>query len=250
LKTVIQEVAQLWSSSTDRSVVAYSPQGAIPINLIYSKKQQQLDNRDRISDRIDVKQHRLERIKVGHDSIAQSFRELKYEYEDRLNRFNRIVDDYNQTVQQINARGGANARQDSMLSAQKLRIDSLKRQLNRFHTQVENKRKLVNDLAATINRLAAQANAEVQRYNQQYGRIHKFNQGRYMKDRSGERIEIYQFSNLRDLRMVITHEIGHALGIDHVSNPSSVMYYLRGQQDIQNLKLTSEDIEALRQQCQ
>ncbi|MGM0589018.1 MAG: matrixin family metalloprotease [Bacteroidota bacterium] len=250
LKDIIQDVASLWNSAIHQPVVSYTPQGSIPIHLIYSKKQQQLDNRERISDRIDLQQQRMDRIKAGHDSIAQSYRELKYEYNDRLNRFNRIINDYNRTVQRINTRGGANPKQDSLLHQQKMRIDSLKQRLDQFRLEVDNKRNLVNDLAATINRLAAQANADVQRYNQQYGRIHKFNQGRYSKDARGERIDIYQFSNRHDLRMVITHEVGHALGIDHVSNPASIMYYLRDQQDIQDLKLTAEDIAALKKQCQ
>jgi len=49
--------------------------------------------------------------------------------------------------------------------------------------------------------------------------------------------------------LALAHELGHTLGIGHVDNPQSVMYYLMGEQDLKNPHLTKEDLDALKNVC-
>jgi len=65
----------------------------------------------------------------------------------------------------------------------------------------------------------------------------------------GKSINIYQFEATADLRLVVVHELGHALGLDHLSQPESIMYYMMGEQDLENPKASNEDILALKQIC-
>jgi predicted Zn-dependent protease len=48
---------------------------------------------------------------------------------------------------------------------------------------------------------------------------------------------------------VLAHEFGHALGLDHVEDPQAIMYYLMDKQNIKDLKLTTDDINALKKGC-
>jgi predicted Zn-dependent protease len=63
------------------------------------------------------------------------------------------------------------------------------------------------------------------------------------------KINIYQFDDIERLTLVLAHEFGHALGLTHVGNPKSVMYYLTDRQDTRNLKLSEEDIRAFQYRC-
>jgi predicted Zn-dependent protease len=47
----------------------------------------------------------------------------------------------------------------------------------------------------------------------------------------------------------LAHELGHTLGLGHVDNPTAVMHYLMGEQNIDDLTLTRDDIDALRTAC-
>jgi len=50
--------------------------------------------------------------------------------------------------------------------------------------------------------------------------------------------------------LTLIHELGHALGLNHLENPQAFMYYLMGEQGMENPSLTAEDLQALKEACQ
>jgi predicted Zn-dependent protease len=73
-----------------------------------------------------------------------------------------------------------------------------------------------------------------------------FDQGLY----TGENITIYQYNDYNHLVLVLAHELGHALGIDHLEDPSALMHYLLEKQDVNNITLTENDKQAIENICQ
>jgi len=84
-------------------------------------------------------------------------------------------------------------------------------------------------------------------------RVHR--KGVYQGYRSDEAlvggaIEIYRFENRRDLAWVIAHELGHALGLDHVANPRALMYPVgHGRDPGEPLRAHAADLRALDARC-
>jgi hypothetical protein len=110
--------------------------------------------------------------------------------------------------------------------------------------------KLVSDINATVtmlNRISEELNLHVDRYNkigdEQGG---EFEEGVYRSDIEGTNIDIYQYDNKAVLIRLLAHELGHALGLDHVDSPDAIMYRLN---QAKNLELTPNDISALKLQC-
>jgi len=62
---------------------------------------------------------------------------------------------------------------------------------------------------------------------------------------SQNQIQIYGYASLNDLRLTLAHELGHALGLKHTTDPKSLMYPYLKEQDIRNFKLTDSDLDLL-----
>ncbi|WP_089942832.1 matrixin family metalloprotease [Candidatus Entotheonella palauensis] len=66
---------------------------------------------------------------------------------------------------------------------------------------------------------------------------------------SKRKAPIFQFHDMDDLLLVLAHEMGHALGLNHIEPPEAIMHALMGSQNINDLAPTPADIEALQAMC-
>ena len=115
----------------------------------------------------------------------------------------------------------------------------------------------LNQMVIQHNQLVSQSNSQVESYNQAN---HNMNQSieSYNKNYAarefdkglfnGHSINIYEFENQDDLRLVIAHELGHALGLAHTEvNSHALMYPILKDQNMHNFQLTLDDRLLLQQ---
>ena len=146
--------------------------------------------------------------------------------------------------------GNEIATQQANGEAMRADIDALQAQFAALQATTHNRATLsvlaasLNAKVANYNASVAALNAVVQQYNQSAG--HTFEEGEYVRDFAGERINIFEFIGDTQLERVLAHEFGHAIGLGHNSDPKSIMY---AQNESGNLIPTAADLSALKAVC-
>lgn len=204
--------AEIWGSAAGKPLFTYDPEAKLKINLVYDEREENAQLGAQIA-----------REQAEQDVARAELETLRAE-------FLAAETAYNRKVRRINARGGATPSEAAALNQERAELQRLADS--------------VNAGAALFNKQIAALNAKIREYNQLAGRV--FEQGQYVRDGSGERINIYQFVNNSQLKRVLAHEFGHAVGLDHNDDPDAIMY---AQNESGNLTPTEADLASLRAVC-
>jgi predicted Zn-dependent protease len=133
------------------------------------------------------------------------------------------------------------------LNVEKAEIEELLLQINAKRSEVNELASNVNQMVVQLNALAAELNLDIEEYNDVVKSAdQEFEQGNYIFGPDSREINIYQFENRAKLVRVLAHELGHALGIDHLNNSEDIMYPYNISE---NRSITSADLYELSITC-
>lgn len=215
------EAAERWDRGLGKDALNEKSGAQLKINLIYDQRQAELD-----------------KLKTGSAGLAQDKSALensKENLDSQVQAFNTRAKEYERQVAYWNSVGGAPPEQFQTLEAER---KSLIAEQNR-----------IQSLAQSLNQQVDLYNSSVSEFNQEVETSNSkiITQGEYSS--AGPTIDIYTFGDKEELRLVLMHELGHALGIDHVAGEKSIMYYFLGAQDLKNPLLQIPDLTAYAEHC-
>jgi len=249
VRSAIINVAEVWSDAAGTPVATFSEDGEIKVHLIYDEQQQLTDRERQFRNRLQMREYQISAFENDYQASVQRFEERNEEYQRESERVQQAMTQLNDWIQQINSQGGFNSEQLELLKERRERIDRMSERMEQSGAVITEKVDEINVQLRQLNRMVEEKNELIQEYNRTFSGTRRFTQGSY--ERSGDRrwISVFQFANSEEMELVIAHEVGHALGLDHVDNPASVMHQLMGQQVRTELVLTDEDRDALRDAC-
>lgn len=245
LLEIVSGAEKIWEEPAKKNLFQYAPEAEFKINLIFDERQRQADEAAKI-------ENSLEKLGVEHESVSKEYDLLSKTYEQKLKEYNSQADayekklsNYEDEVDKWNSRGGAPKDEYDKLQKEKKELEDAYRKLERNRQALDVLAGKTNQTAKKVNSLAGDYNDNLETYKNKFGSTREFEKGVY----DGKAINIYEFEENSDLEMTIIHEMGHALGIGHLNNPDSIMYYLMGEQNLDDPKLTDEDLSALKNIC-
>lgn len=245
IKRIALRAESMWEGVLSEDLFIYSEAGeGLPLNLIYDERQENTEREAEVRADLETKEGMSESVAVQYEKLITEFRTLKKKYESRVIAYEASLDSYNKEVTSWNNKGGA---PESVVKDLKESEQSLKDE----QTELELLAKKLNALTTDLNRIGARGNelitdynGIVQKYNTEFSEGYEFTQGDYKRDS----INIYQFDSEDELVIVLAHEFGHALSLDHVQNEQSVMYHLMGSQSIAE-GVSIEDVSEFTRMC-
>lgn len=212
LITQAKAAAAIWNKAAGKTVLVYDPKAGLKINLIYDAREANA----KLGNEIAIQQDKADTARAALDTL-----QAQYVSEQTA---------YDQAVSAVNARGGATRSEADTLNAQRDALNALADSIN---SQV-----------AAFNASVDALNTIVAQYNQTAG--HTFEEGEYVRNAADERINIFEFVGNIQLKRVLAHEFGHAIGLGHDADPKSIMY---AKNESGNLVPTTADLSALHAVC-
>lgn len=218
---ITEDSADRWNTQTGKKLLKYDSKSKLKINLIYDYRQAEYD-------RISSLTSNLDNTKSTVDSSNQSFNS-------QFSQFEKDLAQYNSEVDYWNSRGGAPSYNYNELQSRKAALD-------KRH--------------AELVKISEKLNIKIDQYNSSLIDYQKevdsrkntiITQGLYKP--IDNRIDIFTFGNSNELRLVLMHELGHSLSLDHATDNQSIMHYLLADQSLENPTLADEDKIMISDRC-
>lgn len=250
----VKNAAALWNNGGHRVLIQQDNgdenRPDIIINFVYDERQARTDGELRFREEIRSYQIRLDQLQEQHEFKRKQFDEQTQSYLQLADRTTKELNTLNEWVAEKNEDGGFTESEYEQFLQRKSHIEEKQEKIIKERERLDQFAHTINREMEDLNKKFNEHNRLIEKYNEDFAGDMRFTKATYQRQGNRGIITVNQFVNQRELSLILAHEMGHALGLDHLTNPQSVMYGSMGAQSLYpEVQLSDEDREAINGVC-
>ncbi|MEX2014096.1 MAG: matrixin family metalloprotease [Parcubacteria group bacterium] len=244
----LSQAEAIWEEAIGKELFVYAPEnGEMAVNLVFDYRQEVTSTLSELEETVEEDEALYRSLQTQYNGLKAEYERVKSDYETRVETFNEKNNAYQEQVELWNNSPRNSRAQLEELEAQRISLEADMSRLRILEARLNELSREINVLVGRLNRLARSLNLDAETYNTiGASRGETFTGGLYYHNGDEQGIDIYEFSSRDKLVRILAHELGHALGLEHIDDPEAMMYHLnQGEVGV----LSDTDVASLRTLC-